>query len=122
MIERISDSELAVMEVLWQAAPLTAAQVSDALVDDRQWSAQTVKTLLSRLVAKRAVAHEEDGRRYLYRPLIAREDHSARESRKLVDRLFNGRVSPLVAQFAERESLSDDDIADLKALIARLES
>lgn len=121
MTERISDSEYAVMDVLWRQAPASAAQVGDALVDSRNWSIQTVKTLLSRLVAKGVVAAEEDGRRYLYRPLVEREDHASRESQRLVDRLFGGRISPLVAQFAERESLSDTDIAELKALIERLE-
>ncbi len=121
MGERISESELAVMESLWRSAPLTAAQVGDDIADGRGWSLQTVKTLLSRLVGKGAVAAQEDGRRFLYRPLVAREDFRARESQRLVDRLFDGRVSPLVAHLAEREALSEDDIADLKALIERLE-
>lgn len=121
MTERISESELAVMESLWREAPLTAAQVGDQVSDLRGWSLQTVKTLLSRLVAKGAVAAEEDGRRFLYSPLVAREDFQARESQRLVDRLFDGRVSPLVAHLAEREALTEDDIAELKALIERLE-
>ena len=110
MSERISDSELAIMEALWDAAPLTAAQVSDRVSGVRDWSIQTVKTLLSRLVTKGAVAAEEDGRRYLYSPLVARDEHSLRESQRLVDRLFGGRVSPLVAQLAERETLSDGTV------------
>ncbi len=122
MAERISDSEYAVMDVLWRSAPASAAQVGEALTGTRDWSIQTVKTLLSRLVAKGVVEAEEDGRRYLYRPLVERDDHASRESQRLVDRLFGGRISPLVAQFAERETLSDADIAELKALIERLES
>lgn len=121
MTERISESELTVMESLWREAPLTAAQVGDDISDARGWSLQTVKTLLSRLVAKGAVSAEEDGRRFLYRPLVAQQDFQARESQRLVDRLFDGRVSPLVAHLAEREALTEDDIADLKALIERLE-
>jgi predicted transcriptional regulator len=121
MAERISDSEYAVMEPLWRAAPLTAIQVADAIGKKRSWSMQTVKTLLSRLVAKGALATQADGRRFLYSPLIERESYSAGESRRLVDRLFGGRISPLVAQFADAEDLSDADIADLKALIERLE-
>ena len=122
MVERISDSEYAVMEVLWHNAPLTAAQVCDALTGHRDWSSQTVKTLLARLVSKGALATEEDGRRYLYRPLVARDDHHAHESQRLIDRLFGGRISPMVAHLAERETLSEDDLAELKALIERLES
>ena len=120
MRERISESELAVMDVVWSNAPITANAVADALVAYRDWSLQTVKTLLARLVVKGALSTEQDGRRFLYRPLIAREDYRAREGRRFVDRLFEGRVSPLVAQLAEQEALSDSDIAELKLIIDRL--
>ena len=122
MAERISDAEHAVMEVLWRRAPLTAIEVSDALADDRDWSLQTVKTLLGRLLAKNVVAHEEDGRRYLYRPLVEREDYVAGESQRLVDRLFGGKVTPLVAHLAETQQLSDKDIAEIEALLKALKS
>ena len=65
MAERISDAEHAVMEVLWEEAPLTAQDVAERVDPARGWSAATVKTLLGRLLAKRAVAHDVDGRRYL---------------------------------------------------------
>ena len=120
--ERISDAEHAVMEVLWRRAPLTANEVADGVVNGRGWSVQTVKTLLSRLLAKNIIAHEEDGRRYLYRPLVARDDYVTGESRRLVDRLFGGKVLPLVAHLAERDQLSDQDIADIEALLKELKS
>lgn len=122
MTERISESELAVMEQLWEQAPQTASQIADALADDRAWSLQTVKTLLARLVAKNALSTEQEGRHFLYRPLVEREVYQANESQRFVDRLFGGRVSPLVAHLAEQETLSDADIAELRALIDRLES
>ena len=121
MTERITESELAVLERLWMSAPQTATQIGSGIADERNWTMATVKTLLARLVAKGALATEQDGRRFLYRPLVAREDYSTRESRRLIDRLFGGRVSPLVAHLAEHETLSDSDIADLKDIIARLE-
>ncbi len=120
MAERISDAEHAVMEVLWQRAPATAADVADAIGDERGWSQQTIKTLLARLLAKNVVAHEAEGRRYLYRPLVPREDYLERESNRLVDRLFGGRVSPLVAHLARSRQLSDEDIADLEALLKEI--
>jgi len=122
MAERISDAEHAVMEVLWERAPLTATDVSEALEQERDWSLQTVKTLLSRLVAKSVVAHEADGRRYLYRPLVEREAYVAHESRRLVDRLFGGKVTPLVAHLAETQQLSDKDIAEIEALLKAIRS
>jgi BlaI family transcriptional regulator, penicillinase repressor len=122
MAERISDAEHAVMEALWRRAPLTAAEVGEALADDRDWSLQTVKTLLARLVTKGAVAHVADGRRFLYRPLVARQDYVAHESQRLVDRLFGGRVTPLVAHLAESQQLTDADIAEIEALLKALKS
>jgi len=120
--ERISDAEHAVMEVLWQRSPLTAADVADALTDDRDWTLQTVKTLLSRLTNKGAVSYDQDGRRYLYSPILAREDYVGDESRRLVDRLFGGRAAPLIAHLAERQEFSAEDIAQIERLIGELKA
>ena len=120
MRERISDAEHAVMEVLWDESPLTAQEVAERVPAERGWSANTVKTLLGRLLAKNAIAHEADGRRYLYRPLVAREDYVAGESRRLIDRLFGGRLTPLVAHLAERDAITSEDIAEIEALLKAL--
>jgi len=121
-MERISESEAAVMMVLWEASPLTAQDVVERVPAERGWSANTVKTLLARLVAKKVVAHEADGRRYLYRPLVARTDYVAGESRRLMDRLFGGRLTPLVAHLAERDALSPEEIAEIQALLKELKA
>jgi BlaI family penicillinase repressor len=120
MAERISGAEHEIMEVLWQDSPLTAADVAERVPVSRGWSIRTVKTLLSRLLAKGALTHEEEGRRYLYRPAVAREDYVAQESRRMLDRLFGGRLTPLVAHLAERDSLSERDIAEIEALLKAL--
>jgi BlaI family transcriptional regulator, penicillinase repressor len=120
MAERISSAEHEIMEVLWRESPLTAAEVSDRVPAEKDWSIRTVKTLLSRLLAKGVLVHEEEGRRYLYRPAVAREDYVASESRRLLDRLFGGRLTPLVAQLAERDALSQRDIAEIEALLKAL--
>lgn len=115
--DRISDAESAVMEALWARSPLTAAEVCDDVCTRRDWSLATVKTLLARLVAKQAVATEPDGRRFLYRPLIARSDYVGGESKRLVERLFGGRAAPLFAHLAAAEALSAEDIAEIERLL-----
>jgi predicted transcriptional regulator len=122
MSERISDAEQAVMEVLWDQSPLAAVDVADRVDPSRGWNIRTVKTMLSRLVAKGALLHEEDGRRFLYRPAIARDDFVSRESRRLLDRMFGGRVTPLVAHLAERDRLTPKDIEEIEALLKELKS
>jgi predicted transcriptional regulator len=118
--ERISEAEQAVMEALWATSPLTAAEVCETVCTDRDWSLATVKTLLARLVQKRAVATEPDGRRFLYRPLLERADYVIDESQRLVDRLFGGRAAPLFAHLAESEVLTEDDLAEIEALLREL--
>ena len=121
--KRISDTELDVMEVLWaRAEPMTAAEIADGIDPSRSWSLATVKTMLSRLATKGALAHREDGRRFLYRPAIRREDYVGTESRRFVERLFGGRLSPLVAHLADEDALSADDLAELEALLKELKS
>lgn len=122
MSERISEAELAVMDVLWADSPLTAMDVATRVDPARGWSDRTVKTMLGRLLAKGVLAHVEDGRRYLYRPLVARDAYVATESRRLVDRLFGGRAAPLVAHLAETQALSAADIAELEALVKELKA
>lgn len=121
-MERISEAEQAVMEVLWADAPLTAAEIVERIDPARGWSDRTVKTMLSRLLAKEVLSFEEDGRRYLYRPVVARDAFVARESTRLVDRLFGGRPASLVAHLAEQDRLSDQDISELEALLKELRS
>lgn len=122
MAERISDAEHAVMEVLWDEAPLTAQDVAERIPRERDWSANTVKTLLGRLLAKNIIAHEADGRRYRYRPVVVREDYVAGESRRMMDRLFGGKLTPLVAHLAGRDALTSEDIAEIEALLKELKA
>jgi BlaI family penicillinase repressor len=123
MDRRISDAELNVMEVLWAASgPLTATEVAERIDAERGWSLATVKTMLSRLAVKGALSHREEGRRYFYSPAIERDLYVGSESRRFVDRLFGGRLSPLVARLAEADELDDDDIAAIEAILKELKS
>jgi predicted transcriptional regulator len=117
---KISDAELQVLQLLWNEAPLGATDIADRIGQSSGWSLATVKTLLSRLLAKGAVAAEANGRRFRYRPAVAREAVAGKQAGKLVERLFGGRVSPLVAQLAEQRDLDPEDLADLEALVKKL--
>jgi BlaI family transcriptional regulator, penicillinase repressor len=119
---KISEAESKVLEVFWSARrPLSADEVVAAMNNDRDWSAGTIRTFLARLMKKKALAATPDGRRYLYRPLIRRDDYVHEQSRNLIDRLFGGRIAPFLTQFSERQDLSDEEIEELKRLIRRLD-
>lgn len=120
--ERISDAELAIMEILWQQSPLTATDISAQVSARRDWSLATVKSLLSRLVSKQAVGHHLDGRRFLYTPLVERNCYVTTESRRLVDRFFGGKMMPLFAHLAEQEKLTEHEIAEMERLLKEMKS
>ena len=118
---QISDAEAVVMDVLWKRSPLSADEVVMALSSRQDWQDATVKTLLNRLLNKGAIDAEKDGRRYLYAPVLQREAWVQGESESLLDRVFGGRVAPLVAHFSEHRKLSRKDIADLRTLLEEID-
>ncbi|QKK01969.1 MAG: BlaI/MecI/CopY family transcriptional regulator [Pseudomonadota bacterium] len=117
----ISEAESTLMQVLWQQGEATAEELHQAVAKDTGWQEGTVKTLLNRLLRKGAIQAEREGRRYRYRPVLTRADYVAEQSRSLVERLFDGRVAPLVAHFSERQALSRSDLDELRRLIEALD-
>jgi predicted transcriptional regulator len=120
MMSQISEAEAVVMDVLWRSHPLGADDVVAALAE-RDWAEPTIKTLLNRLLTKGAISASRDGRRYLYSPVLQRQAWVAEQSSGMLDKLFDGRVAPLVAHFSQRGQLSAQDIAELKQLIQALD-
>ncbi|MEW9797788.1 BlaI/MecI/CopY family transcriptional regulator [Alteromonas sp. CYL-A6] len=113
----ISNAEFEVLDVLWDDYPATSAEIVKRLKQHKDWHEKTVKTLLGRLVKKGVLAYDKQQRQYLYHPLIAREEYTREETEHFVSRLFKGKVAPMVAGFANRNSLSKQDVDELKALI-----
>lgn len=113
----ITEAESRVMELLWQQSPQTSEEIVAALLEPTGWHEKTIKTLINRLLGKGAIGAEKDGRRYLYSPLLRREDWQQRESRSLLDRVFGGKVTPLLAHFSRHEKLTAKDVAELRKLI-----
>ncbi len=118
---RISEAESRIMEVLWDRQPLTAEEVIAALAEREAWQEPTIKTLLNRLLKKGAISAERDGRRYQYRPLVQRADYVHEESRSLLDRLYGGQVSALVAHFSQNKALSKQEVDEIRALIEEID-
>ena len=118
---QVTDAESIVMEALWRRHPLSADDVVAALAKQEHWQEATIKTLLNRLLNKGAIRAEKDGRRYLYSPVLRREDWMLGESQGLLERLFDGRVAPLVAHFSAQRKLSPEDVAELRRLLEEID-
>jgi Predicted transcriptional regulator len=120
-VPAISEAESRVMEVLWRKAPQASEDIVAAVQQGSDWHEKTVRTLLGRLLGKGAVSADKDGRRYLYAPVLSREQWQSQESRSLLDRVFGGKLSPLLAHFSEHEKLGAKDVAELRKLLAAIE-
>lgn len=117
LAERISGSELEVLEVLWQAGePLPVAPIRTRLGEERGWDASTVKTLLRRLCEKGVVSAEKRGVFY-YRPLLSREEYRRWSTQSLVDRVYRGSVRELVAGLVSTNQLTAQDLEELRGIL-----
>ena len=113
--EKISDSELEVMRVLWEAGDaLPITEIRQILQDRKGWEATTVKTLVQRLVSK-GVLEQEKRKVFYYRPLVSESEYSDWAVNGMVQRLFRGSAKALVATLVQSDGLSDEDIAELRA-------
>ena len=112
--EKISDSELEVMRVLWEAGnALPITDIRQILHDRKGWEATTVKTLVQRLVGK-GVLEQEKRKVFYYRPLVSESEYSDWAVSGMVQRLFRGSTKALVATLVKSDGLSDADLAELR--------
>ncbi|WP_332772476.1 BlaI/MecI/CopY family transcriptional regulator [Phenylobacterium sp.] len=117
----ITEAESQVMDALWRESPRSAESIVADVTARQAWGEATVKTLINRLLKKKALKSERVDGRHQYRPLVARENYVQAESQDLLDRLFGGQLTPLVAHFAKHRVLKPAEIARLKKLIEDLD-
>ena len=114
--DKISDSELEVMKLLWQAEDaLPVTEIREALQKSRGWEATTVKTLVSRLVSK-GVIRQEKRKVYYYTPLISEKEYNGWATNNLIERLYHGSARDLVAALVHSDGLTQDDLEELRQM------
>ena len=110
----LTEAELRLMDVLWQRGPSTVQQVLDALPGERSLAYNSVLTTIRILEKKGYVAHAQDGRAYVYTPVVERSDATRSEVRHLVQRLFRGSHELLVLNILEDSDLTADELQRLR--------
>jgi BlaI family penicillinase repressor len=120
-IPSISDAEWQVMEVVWaEPQPVTANEIVARLESSTDWKDKTIKTMLNRLVKKGALGYEAEGKRYLYKPRVARDECVRVQSRSFLSRVFGGATGAALMHFVEEHDLSQAEIEQLRrVLLAR---
>lgn len=117
-LPRISETEWEIMRVVWGKNPITAAEIIEELSKaDASWHPVTAKTLINRLVKKGALGFDQEGRAYLYRPLVSEGECISAVSSSFLERVFGGSLSGLVAHFVEQRKLSPRQLRDLRKVM-----
>jgi BlaI family transcriptional regulator, penicillinase repressor len=116
-VPKISESEWEVMKVLWAKAPRSATEIIQALDAQADWHPKTVRTFLNRLVRKKALGFQKEGRAYLYQPLVKEAECVKAVSESFLDRVFGGALKPMLAHFVEQRKLTAAEVRDLKRLL-----
>lgn len=110
----LAPAEWEAMKLFWDHGPLAARDAYARLPKDCDWAYKTLKTLLSRLVAKGALDYSQVGNSYLYRAIVERDKLTRQEVRTVFQRLMSEAFSPVLAQFIDEADLTDDEIKQLK--------
>ena len=114
--EKITDSELEVMHVLWEAADaLPIADIRRTMNERRGWEATTTKTLVQRLCNKGAVAQEKR-HVFFYRALVSEKEYNDWATGDLIRRLYRGSAKDLVAALVNSDELTAEDVEELRAM------
>ena len=119
---RISEAEWEVMKVLWKTSPKTANEIVEELTGKTHWKRETIRTLINRLVQKKALSFEKKGRQYYYFPRLTEAEGIKAEAESLVKRIGGGSIEPMLAAFVEEKQLSTEKIARLKRILSQAEA
>ena len=117
----LGELQLAIMRVIWQRGEATVAEVQEALREERGLALTTIATMLKRLEARGVVDHRLEGRQFVYRPRVARNEVSRSMVGDLIDRLFAGDAAALVSHLLAEREIDPAELDQIKAMIAEAE-
>ncbi|MCM3567329.1 BlaI/MecI/CopY family transcriptional regulator [Neobacillus mesonae] len=114
---KISDAEWIVMKVLWEEAPLTAAKIIEAVSSNKTWSPKTIHSLINRLVKKGALGVNKEMPHYEFYPLVDKKDCIQEETRTFIQKVYDGSIHLMLANFIKDEKISEKEIEELQRLL-----
>lgn len=116
-IPSISNTEWLVMKVIWADLECSASRIIDELAGSTHWKPKTVKSLISRLLKKKAIGYREENRAYIYYPLVTEEECVNVESQSFLNKVFGGEINIAIANFIEGKKLSKQQIDELRKIL-----
>lgn len=116
---KISDAEWEIMKLIWEKNPITSEQIISALSEKMEWSAQTIKTFINRLLKKGLIDFEKSGRIYKYYPLISKAECIRVENKSFLEKVYDGALGLLVSNFLQEEELTEEEIEKIERILEK---
>ncbi|WJQ80049.1 BlaI/MecI/CopY family transcriptional regulator [Brevibacillus brevis] len=116
-IPKISEAEWEIMKIIWKNHPINAENIALLLPEEIEWTDQTVRTFINRLLKKKVIGFEKSGRGYKYFPLISEKECIRAESQSFLKRVFSGAADMMMTNFLEDVKLSQKDIEHLQKIL-----
>jgi BlaI family penicillinase repressor len=116
-IPKISEAEWEVMKTIWEHNPCTSNQVIELLEATSEWMPKTIKTLINRLVSKKVLDFNVEGRVYYYYPLLTKQECVKAENHSFLKRIYNGTLKSMLINFIEENELTKEEIRELKEML-----
>jgi len=118
-MEKLFDSELKVMEPLWEDGPQTAGALAKRLAADPGWNRNTTYTVIKKLIAKGAIRRDDPG--FVCAALVSREQVQRQETDSLISKLFGGSKTQFLSAFLSQRDLTPAEAEQLRELIDKWE-
>ena len=115
----VTEAEWKIMEVLWDHAPRSMADITKTLEPDTGWTRHTVITLLKRMQEKGTVAVDESGDVKRYTPLMTQEEASTQETRKFLSHVFSGKASLLINHLVDSGEITLKEMDELMDMMRK---
>lgn len=114
---QISNAEWQVMKVVWTQDNLTSREIVQALADKFDWTASTIKTLLSRLVEKNCLSTKKEGKRFYYSPLLTEEESIHQITKDVSKKICAMNMSRIIEELLVNNDFTNDDLDNLEHFI-----
>ena len=120
----ISESEWKIMKVLWERPELTLKEIGleTAVLNDTAWSYTTIRTLVTRLLEKGAIAADKTAGNFKYSPAVSENECKFKEMNRFLSRVFDGSVSMLVSTLTKDSNLTEEEQKELMNIIEKMGS
>ncbi len=114
----LGDLQLAILRVLWDRGEATAAEVHKALLDERGLALTTIATMLTKLEKKGAITHRAEGRQFVYRATVKKDQVHKTMVSELLERVFEGDALALVNHLIDAGRIEPGELSELKRRVA----